>query len=345
MKGRILLILLAAARQAYAQAPALAEADSRIGRAAAIVEDLETRAARWLNGTRDPVAACVASFTVESQLSGLPPPDYAEYGPTLYSYNRDLLNHYLYKAAQAGDASQCAPLKAVAQEYDKKPSTVDRQCLEWAHRLLMARALVQGSPDFPRLCRNHLEYGDPALAAQAPAVCAIMLETRDDPKAMCARLDSHLKSSESRQDCAKNAGQYSGDADSCAKNDDDDVKTQCLATAAYHKALRAKDAGACGKSLWCRFMMGDPGSLASAERKMASDICGGAKALLATEVRGKGPEILALLRDAKRRLVDAEAATPVMALPAGQAVDLRLEKAARLGERYRTLAARLSPGR
>lgn len=371
MKVRLITVLMVlAAGSARAQQPSaapadpstdavarvLSEIDSRIARAAGMLDQLEADLARRRKGVKDPKGTCISGFSMDGFMREATVGRYAKHGANLYGhFSRTMINHHLYKAAKSGKAAECAPLKAFQYEYDKKPSTMERACLEFAHRMLMARALVQKSPDFPGLCAQHLSYNAADVAAGASAICAVMAEQRDNPSAMCARLAPHFKGPLPRlNECRQTAGQYSGDGRTCPAIEDEVVREQCLATVAYHKASRAKNAELCQGSVLCRFMMGDSSALAAPERKMAETACSRVEEALVDEYgpaaiqrdfHDKGAGILSLLDDAKARLLSVEAAMAIPDIRVTQALDARLEKAARVKDRYQKSLKALFPPR
>lgn len=196
-----------------------------------------------------------------------------------------------------------------------------------------------------------LKAGDPGLCAPLKAIPFPIDGKPATLEADCR--ESYRIMSAAR--AAVQAGKSFAEA-SCRKIADELEARDCLDAAAYAKAWRAKSAAACGASAGCRFMMGDYGPGAAAERKAAAAVCSQTQdqltktyglAAIQEDHNRRGTELLAALLDVQRRLVSAEAAFPyVPELAVVQEIDSRLETIARLKERHqKSLKALRAPAR
>lgn len=336
---------------------ALAEADIRISRATAMLEEAEKDFTRRRKGVADPKAACLSDFDTDAFMRDWSAGRYAGVKAEAIDPAYPGLEDYcLFKALKTGSADECAPLRIFFRKdmLDGKPGTLDLSCRKKAHELLLSRAAVQGAPDFAAYCRTYYaKYAkDHMPEAAVPTVCQIILETRGDSKAMCKRIAPYLKSPlPISKICQYIAAQYASDARACLAGDEADTRKLCLTTAAYYKALHAKDAAACRKDIWCRYMLGGADAAVArqeAARLAAAPLCGLPELVaqyapmnIRKDLADRGAAIVSLLDDARARLAAAEAAA-APDIRVAQAIDARLERAARVQDRYNRITRSLS---
>lgn len=346
----------ARAQKADALDAALVEVDVRLSRAASQLEALEALVARRLKTGADPVAACAANFSLEDVMRGLAAGSYAGADRTLVGtpYLEALMEWALYKAVKEGPAA-CAPLRVFTLVIDKKPSSHELTCRRIALSRATTMAFVQGNaPEAARRCREALPILDPYFPAeQAGAFCAAVVAGGGRAEAVCPKHGHIFKDPQAQVECQKLLAQYHTTEANCLKlfpdQEDRFVKTQCLGTAGYIKAWKAKDAKLCGGAVGCWTLMGNPAPLRAEEKKLAPLFCSELKNAayerygvhaLVDDADNRGSVIMGLLQDAKARLLDADGALPLPDAGAIKKIDSRLEKALLLKARCeKTLTA------
>ncbi len=377
--GLILGLAPRAARAEGACPDSLPAVDQRLGKAEALLEDLE-ESVGLPAPSRSPLEECLARFSVDSFLKDLSEGRLPEslawsLGPKTSAL---LWRHYRLKAFEAGDPGLCGPLKALPYRRDRfydtpAPGDGDWSCRSNYYDMAFARSLIAQSPDFASVCRERIANDVPELEPQAGELCALIRERRREPEAVCARFNiHHLRASrhatqiEEFADWAENVcpallKALAGDESLCPKarhdySGDKQDDQDCFAYAAFSRAFNAKDLSLCGRRELCRLMMGERGLSKPYAEALRGPLCELlAKALppapspqdRAYETHRrfgeKGGKLMTLLSESHNLLLAADARMADTGPEAAFLLDAREERIARLRERYLKLKGRLPP--
>lgn len=209
------------------------------------------------------VAACSGSLAEASAAKAGPPAGRKEAtkeivdAATSEALSLDLLEYSAFRAYAAGDLNACVPQPFV---------TWDNICRNDVLDLRAARAAVGSPATFTKACAATDQPKNPAEAREWARCCGLIAGNIGRPESCAGAL---RQCASNQQDCRSFLSSLAGDAgncrllvpgepDSCTSAADCAYQRRhCEGTALFVKAYRAKDINACGKSDFCRVLMGD----------------------------------------------------------------------------------------
>lgn len=209
------------------------------------------------------VAACAGSLAAASSAKAGPPAGRKEAtkeivdAATSEALSLELLEYSAFRAHADGDLNACSP-----QPF----GTWDNICRNDVLDLRAASAAVGSSAAFAQACAQTDQPKSPAEAKEWASCCGLIAGNIGRPDSCAGAL---RQCASNQQDCRSFVSSLAGDAgncrlivpgepDSCTSAADCAYqRLHCEGTALFVKAYRAKDIKVCGKSDFCRVLMGD----------------------------------------------------------------------------------------
>jgi len=254
----------------------------------------------------------------------------------------DVMAYYEYKTFLADDPASCAEIK-IHKIYFGVNRTGEWACRERHYENELSHALIVRPPDFDRRCRESMAAGYPELEIRdAAGACRVMRAHLDAPGPCGPLIAAGFLQAEKRVSCDNFFARIYGidDAAVCRTLDGGPTawRDRCLALSAYSRAYKARDAALCQDRGLCRAFMGDrAGSVDAYAAKIRADASETLRRGWPNEVRPRVERALALARDARARLLAAEAQRGASDRALAERVDARADALARVYERAQRL--------
>jgi hypothetical protein len=154
------------------------------------------------------------------------------------------------------DIGLCAPLKGLNSRIEGFNAPLDDFCESNYRDASFSRALIAGGPGLVESCREAAASSGNFKRDDVERVCALFVEHRGDPAALCAQLRPLYAEPAKAERCAADIALLLGTLD-CSAVQKPGRRERCDTYAAFRGAHASGQLDDCGDRIGCRLMMGE----------------------------------------------------------------------------------------